>query len=57
MGMDGTGLSVADALALGKDNDGMFGDGGGAFLWVFSCFFSWRGAVMASVEMEQHKEY
>ena len=33
MGMDG-GLSVADALALGKDNEGMFG-GNGAFIWVF----------------------
>lgn len=45
MGMDGTGLSVADALALGKDNDGMFGDGGGAFLWVFFLFFllAWGG--------------
>lgn len=37
MGMDG-GLSVADALALGKENvnDGMFG-GNGA--WVFFLFF------------------
>lgn len=45
MGMDGTGLSVADALALGKDNDGVFGDGGGAFLWVFFLFFllAWGG--------------
>ena len=24
MGMDGSGLSVADALALGRDNEGMF---------------------------------
>lgn len=37
MGMDG-GLSVADALALGKDNEGMFG-GNGAFIWVFFLFF------------------
>lgn len=26
MGMDGNGLSVADALALGKENNGMFGE-------------------------------
>lgn len=44
MGMDG-GLSVADALALGKENvncDGMFG-GNGA--WVFFLFFllAWGG--------------
>lgn len=45
MGMDGSGLSVADALALQKDgcdNDGMFG-GNGA--WVFFLFFllAWGG--------------
>lgn len=36
--MDGNGgLSVADAIALSRDNDGMFGDGNGA--WVFFLFF------------------
>lgn len=35
MGMDGSGLSVADALALGRDNEGMF-DGNGS--WVFFPF-------------------
>lgn len=37
MSMDGNGLSVADALALGRDNDGMFGDGNGS--WIFFLFF------------------
>ena len=38
MGMDGSGLSVADALALQRDNydDGMFGGNGS---WVFFLFF------------------
>ena len=36
MGMDGNGLSVADALALGKENNGMFGDGNGS--WIFFLF-------------------
>lgn len=44
MGMDGSGLSVADALALQRDgdNDGMIG-GNGA--WVFFLFFllAWGG--------------
>lgn len=45
MGMDGSGLSVADALALqrdGYDNDGMFGGNGS---WVFFLFFllAWGG--------------
>lgn len=42
MGMDGTGLSVADALALEKNNDGMFGGNG---MWVFFLFFllAWGG--------------
>ena len=42
MGMDGSGLSVADALALGRDNEGMF-DGNGS--WVFFLFFllAWGG--------------
>ena len=33
MGMEGTGLSVADALALQdrRGGDGMFGDGNGIF--------------------------
>lgn len=51
MGMDGTGLSVADALALQdrgcRDGDGMgFGDGG--FMWVFFLFFllAWGGNGM-----------
>lgn len=38
MSMDGNGLSVADALALGRDNDGMFGDGNGS--WIFFPFLS-----------------
>lgn len=38
MGMEGSGLSVADALALqDKNNNGMFGGEGG--LWVFFLFF------------------
>lgn len=43
MSMDGNGLSVADALALGRDNDGMFGDGNGS--WIFFLFFllAWGG--------------
>ena len=43
MGMDGNGLSVADALALGKENNGMFGDGNGS--WIFFLFFllAWGG--------------
>lgn len=45
MGMDGSGLSVADALALQKDandNEGMFGGNGS---WVFFLFFllAWGG--------------
>ena len=40
MGMDGSGLSVADALALQRDGsgygNGMFGDGG---YWIFFLFF------------------
>lgn len=43
MGMDGSGLSVADALALqDRNNDGVFG-GNGA--WVFFLFFllAWGG--------------
>ena len=31
------GLSIADAMALAKDNDGMFGSGNGG--WVFFLFF------------------
>lgn len=44
MGMEGSGLSVADALALGKNNDGMFG-GSGSGAWVFFLFFllAWGG--------------
>ena len=38
MSMDGNGLSVADALALGRDNDGMFGDGNGSWIFSFSFF-------------------
>ena len=43
MSMDGNGLSVADALALGKENNGMFGDGNGS--WIFFLFFllAWGG--------------
>lgn len=42
MGMEGSGLSVADALALEKNNGGMFGDNG---MWVFFLFFllAWGG--------------
>lgn len=41
--MDNGGLSVADALALGRDNNGMFGGEGGA--WIFFLFFllAWGG--------------
>lgn len=37
------GLSIADAMALAKDNDGMFGGGNSA--WVFFLFFllAWGG--------------
>lgn len=44
MGMEGSGLSVADALALGRNNDGMFG-GNGSGAWVFFLFFllAWGG--------------
>ena len=43
MSMDGNGLSVADALALGRDGNGMFGDGNGS--WIFFLFFllAWGG--------------
>lgn len=44
MGMEGNGLSVADALALqDRNNNGMFGGDGG--LWVFFLFFllAWGG--------------
>lgn len=43
MGMEGSGLSVADALALSRNNDGMFGGNGGS--WVFFLFFllAWGG--------------
>ena len=50
MGMDGTGLSVADALALqdrsGRDDGMGFGDGG--FMWLFFLFFllAWGGNGM-----------
>lgn len=48
MGMEGTGLSVADALALQdrRGGDGMFGDGNG--MWVFFLFFllAWGGNGM-----------
>lgn len=45
MGMDGAGLSVADALALSRDNnDGMFGDGGGMWGVMFLFFLlAWGG--------------
>lgn len=43
MSMDGNGLSVADALALVRDGNGMFGDGNGS--WIFFLFFllAWGG--------------
>lgn len=42
MGMEGTGLSVADALALNRNNDDVFGGNGS---WVFFLFFllAWGG--------------
>lgn len=47
MGMEsGSGLSVADALALqNRNNDGMFGGGSGTWVWVFFLFFllAWGG--------------
>ena len=47
MGMEsGSGLSVADALALqNRNNDGMFGGGNGTWVWVFFLFFllAWGG--------------
>lgn len=47
MGMEsGSGLSVADALALqNRDNDGMFGGGSSTWIWVFFLFFllAWGG--------------
>lgn len=47
MGMEsGSGLSVADALALqNRNNDGMFGGANGTWVWVFFLFFllAWGG--------------
>lgn len=48
MGMEtgGTGLSVADALALqNRNNDGMWGGADGTWIWVFFLFFllAWGG--------------
>lgn len=46
MGMDGSGLSVADVAALqNRENDGMFGGAGGTWIWVFFLFFllAWGG--------------
>lgn len=47
MGMEsGSGLSVADALALqDRNTDGMFGGGSGTWVWVFFLFFllAWGG--------------
>lgn len=47
MGMEsGSGLSVADALALqNRNTDGMFGGGSGTWVWVFFLFFllAWGG--------------
>lgn len=46
MGMDSSGLSVADVAALqNRDNDGMFGGAGGTWIWVFFLFFllAWGG--------------
>lgn len=45
MSMDGNGLSVADALALGRDGNGMFGDGNGS--WIFFLFFSLPGVEIS----------
>lgn len=50
MGMDGNGLSVADALALGKENNGMFGDGNGS--WIFSYFSYSHGTVILETGVE-----
>ena len=45
MGMMNDGLSIADAIALAKDNDGAFGGAGGTWLQVFFLFFllAWGG--------------
>lgn len=47
MGMEsGSGLSVADALALqNRNNDGMIGGANGTWIWVFFLFFllAWGG--------------
>lgn len=47
MGMEsGSGLSVADALALqNRNNDGMLGGANGTWIWVFFLFFllAWGG--------------
>lgn len=47
MGMEsGSGLSVADALALqNRNNDGMFGGANSTWIWVFFLFFllAWGG--------------
>lgn len=45
MGMMNDGLSIADAMALAKDNDGAFGGAGGTWIWVFFLFFllAWGG--------------
>lgn len=65
MGMEGTGLSVADALALqDRRGDGMFGDGNG--MWVFFLFFllAWGGngmfggnnaAALATVNLQTNR--
>lgn len=45
MSMDGNGLSVADALALGRDGNGMFGDGNGS--WISFCFSSLPGVEIS----------
>lgn len=52
MGMENSGLSVADALALQNRNvdDGMFG---GMVLGYFSCFSCLLGAVTASGVAEE----
>lgn len=44
MGMEGSGLSVADAIALSDKNEGNWG-GSGTWIWVFFLFFllAWGG--------------
>lgn len=66
MGMDGSGLSVADALALQRDNydDGMFGGNGSWVLFLFFLLacgggFGWgnRGAEQVATNAEVQRGF